>query len=283
MQILEEGIFYENCYPGVTVGALSLSHGLLLIDAPLRTEDIRNWRSVLHSRGNNTRLLVSLDAHLDRLLGVRMMEAPVLVHHKTGSTIKKYPSVFKGQSEESGSEWELCAPLGSRRWTSQDFVFTSEVTLHWGGHTVQVLHMPGPMSGACWTVIPDAKIAFIGDAIVQHQPPFLGHAHIPTWLQTLDVLGAPEYKDFTLVSGRGGPVSAQDIQQQYELLAYIHQKMESMAAENASIKTVRALAPELLERIEYPPNRRGFYTMRLEYGLERYYRKHYLPEEKRKK
>lgn len=283
MQVLEEDIFYENCYPGVTVGALSLPYGLLLIDAPLRIEDIRNWRSVLHSRGGGMRMLVSLDAHLDRLLGVRMMEASTLLHHKTASRTKKYPTIFKGQVDESGSEWELCTPLGSRRWAPPDFVFTSEITLHWGKYTVKVVYKPGPMSGACWVVVPETKIVFIGDAVVINQPPFLAHAHIPIWLKTLDVLNTPEYHGFTIVSGRGGPVGAGIIQKQYEFLEYVHQQIEDLAAEGAPVKKVRALAPKLLERIDYPPNRRGFYTLRLAYGLEHYYRKHYLPEEKRKK
>ncbi len=283
MQTIDEGIFYEHCYPGVTVGAISLPHGILLIDAPLRLEDIRSWRSALHSRSGGDRLLVSLDAHYDRTLGTRLMECPIAAHYKTASLIKKRPSIFKGQSDESGAEWELCAPLGSRRWGVPDITFTSQLILHWGGPEIHIEHHAGPMQGSCWVVVPEAKIAFIGDAVFKEQPPFLSNANLSAWMQNLDLLSGEAYQGFTLVSGRGGLVAAEDIRIQRAFLERTHQALEALADEGAPARAARALAPELLESIPYPPKRRGFYTLRLEYGLETYYKRHHLAEEKRKK
>ena len=39
MHKIEQGIYYENAYPGVTIGAVILPLGTVLIDAPLRAED----------------------------------------------------------------------------------------------------------------------------------------------------------------------------------------------------------------------------------------------------
>ena len=75
MQQIKPGIYFEDGYLGVTLGALVFSHGTIMIDAPLRPEDARAWRSaLLNLRGGSSRLLVSLDAHLDRTLGTRAME-----------------------------------------------------------------------------------------------------------------------------------------------------------------------------------------------------------------
>jgi len=79
---IKRGIYYEDTYLGVTLGALVFPR-IILIDAPLRPEDARAWRSALHSlRGGSSRLMISLDAHLDRTLGARSMECTVLSHQK---------------------------------------------------------------------------------------------------------------------------------------------------------------------------------------------------------
>ncbi len=283
MHTIDEGIFYEDCYPGVTVGAISQPHGLLLIDAPLRTEDIRNWRSVLHSRGGGERLLAALDAHYDRTLGLRMMEAPVITHHKTAAVLKKRTGLFKGQGDESGAEWELCAPLGSRRWLQPDFTFTSQVTLHWGKSEIHLEHHPGPMQGASWVVMPQHKVAFVGDAVFKNQPPFLANADIPAWMESLDVLENMSRDGFAIIIGRSGTAVQQDVCLQREFLARVQEQLGELHERKAPPKQARALATGLLDMLPIPPNRRGFYTLRLEYGLEAYYRRHYLKEEKRRK
>jgi hypothetical protein len=50
-----------------------------LIDAPFRADDVRTWRSALLNLGGGVdRMLVNLDAHLDRTLGTRAMECTVV-------------------------------------------------------------------------------------------------------------------------------------------------------------------------------------------------------------
>jgi hypothetical protein len=49
MQQIEHGIYFENSYPGVTVGAILLPMGTIMIDAPLRAEDARMWLNLLYS------------------------------------------------------------------------------------------------------------------------------------------------------------------------------------------------------------------------------------------
>ena len=51
MQELAPHIFIETAYPGVTLGAINFPHGLIMIDAPLRPDDIRLWRATLFNIG----------------------------------------------------------------------------------------------------------------------------------------------------------------------------------------------------------------------------------------
>ena len=67
---------------------------------------------------------------------------------------------------------------------------------------IWIEHHPGPAPGAIWVEIPSKKIVFVGDAVVEHQPPFLADADLPAWIETLSVLRIPKYRDYTIVSGR---------------------------------------------------------------------------------
>jgi hypothetical protein len=106
MQQIKRGIYYEDNYLGVTLGALVFSQGTIMIDAPLRPEDSRSWRSaLLNQRGGTSRLLVCLDAHLDRTLGARAMECTIIAHQKTAQVFRNRPTIFKARAPKA-------APIG---------------------------------------------------------------------------------------------------------------------------------------------------------------------------
>ena len=50
MQKIVDGVYLEDGFPGVMIGAVPLGEGVLLIDAPLRPEDGRNWLATLRGR-----------------------------------------------------------------------------------------------------------------------------------------------------------------------------------------------------------------------------------------
>ena len=47
MHQIAPGIYIEDTFAGVTLGALIQPHGTVMVDAPLRAEDARSWRSSL--------------------------------------------------------------------------------------------------------------------------------------------------------------------------------------------------------------------------------------------
>ena len=64
MKKVASGVYIEDSYPGVTIGAVVLEKGIVLIDAPLRPDDGYAWQNSLRELGNSpNRLLVNLDSH----------------------------------------------------------------------------------------------------------------------------------------------------------------------------------------------------------------------------
>jgi glyoxylase-like metal-dependent hydrolase (beta-lactamase superfamily II) len=277
MQQIGQGIYYEDSYLGVTVGALIFSYGVLTIDAPLRAEDARSWRAAINNyRGGSNRLLVSLDAHPDRTLGTRALECTIVAHQKAALVFRNRPTIFKGLNVETGSVWETFNDAIGMRWASPDITFTDKMHLHWGGPEVVLEYQPGPTPGSIWIEIPEAKIIFVGDTVVQNQPPFLMQADIPAWLESLNVL-LKQYAGYSIVSGRGGLVKPEDIRFMSKMLKDVTSAVEHLGSKNAAPEATQELAAKMISRFSATGKLRELYLTRLRYGLYQYYARRFRP------
>lgn len=279
MQAVARGIYYEDGYTGVTLGALAFPHGIILIDAPLRAEDARTWRAALNGLPSGpNRILVNLDAHLDRTIGARALDCTIVAHQKTAQVFRNRPSVFKGQTTESGAEWEANNDVFGARWAIPDITFTNRMHFNWGGPEVVLEHHPGPTLGSIWVSIPQAQVVFIGDTILSEQPPFLASADLPAWIESLESLIA-NCKDYTIISGRGGTVGLDIVRAQLKLLKSILKGMERLAKRNAPPEKTEDLIASLIADMNLPIKRREQYVQRLRHGLYYYYTRRYRPVE----
>ena len=275
MHQIAPGIYIEDAFAGVTLGALIQPHGTVMVDAPLRAEDARSWRSSLTnlSIGSN-RILVNLDAHLDRTLGSRALDSTIVAHESTAQVFRNRPSVFKGHSTDSGAEWEVSNDVFGTRWGIPDITFSDRLYLQWGGPDVVLEHHPGPTLGSIWVLIPSAKVVFVGDTILNDQPPFLASANLPAWIESLELLKS-SYKQFTIISGRGGTDGKDSIQSQLNIMKKILRGLERLAKKDAPPEMTEGLIKGLISGMSLPPERRKHYIQRLRHGLYYYYTQHY--------
>ncbi len=279
MQELAHHVFIETGYSGVTLAAINWSHGLILIDAPFRPEEARAWRSALLNLGGGVdRLLINLDAHFDRTLGSRNMDCTVVGHEKMAAIFRNRPVTFKAQGAETGAEWELINGLGSIRWAPPEITFSDHLDIHWDDHPLILQYSPGPASGAIWAVLPDLKIVIVGDAVVLDQPPFLAGADLPAWIAGLEQLLSPEYREFLIVSGRGGLAAHQQVRAQLTYLQKVEQLVDDLAKAKGSPEDTATLVPELMKKFDAPAPRQAMYEQRLRYGLRQYFIRRYVPQ-----
>lgn len=278
MQELSKHVYIETGYAGVTLGAINWPHGLILIDSPFRAEDARSWRSALLNLGGGVdRIMVNLDGHLDRTLGARAMDSTIVAHEKMADVLRNRPVTFKAQGNETGAEWELHNGLGSIRWAVPDITFSDRLYIHWDENPLLLEYHPGPATGAIWAILPAEKIAFLGDAVAPHQPPYLASADIPAWVNALELLLAPEYRDYLLVSGRGGLVAQQQIRDQINFLAEVSANVKKLVERGAAPEETASLAPTLAKRLRSGSAAESQFEQRLKYGLKQYYIRHFRP------
>jgi len=278
MDAIAKNVYVEDRFLGVTLGVITHQRGLIQIDAPPAPEDGRSWRAALMGMGSgHERVLINLDSHPDRTLGVRGMDCTVIAHEKTAQAFHNRPNTFKAQGDETGANWEAIPGLGSVRWAPPEISFGQQLTLHWSDSPVILESHSGPTAGAIWVILPNEKVAFVGDAVMKGQPPFLAHADLHEWIASLDVLQGPDYKGFTIVSGRGGVVTPQTIRSQSEALKHIQEKLEVLGKKRAAIVATDKLAEQLLKDYKASAARQKQYAHRLSYGLRHYYISHYQP------
>lgn len=276
MQALAENIYYETNYAGVVVGAVTLPQGTLIIDAPLRSEDARAWKAALLTQSRGThRLLVILDIHADRTLGTRAIEFPIIAQEETAAAYGERTAVFKGQNLETGAEWEHYPEVNGTRWELPSITFKEQLSLHWGDQEIIIEHHPGPTSGSSWVHIPDERIVFVGDAVALNQPPILARANLDDWHETLNHLASRTFTEYTIVSGRSGLVTIDDVREQRKFLQSIHGRLKTLAKRKASPEETHKMIPALLDKLSIPTKLTSFYTQRLEFGLLQYYSRHF--------
>lgn len=278
MDSISKQVFIENQYPGVTLGVINHARGLVLIDAPPSPEDGRSWRAALMGLSTGPeRVLVSLDAHPDRTLGVRTMDCSVIAHEKTAQTFRNRPGAFKAQSDEAGANWEAIPGLTGIRWVPPEISFTRTMTLHWDDTPLLFESHPGPSAGAIWVILPEEKIVFVGDAVPKNQPPFLANADLLAWLETLALLQSKPYHEYTVISGRGGVVPPALIESQSNFLKDTYKRLEKLSKKKQKPDMTESLVQPLLSKFKLPSARQKQYTQRLRYGLKHYYARHYHP------
>jgi glyoxylase-like metal-dependent hydrolase (beta-lactamase superfamily II) len=278
MQEITPDIIIETSYLGVTLGAINAPHGLVLIDAPLKVEDVRSWRAALLNLGGGVdRMLINLDAHPDRTLGARSMECTVLGHDMIAQAFRNRPTTFKSQNSETGADWEYVNSLGTIRWNPPEISFSNSMQIQWGNHPIHLLYRPGPNAGSIWADIPDEKVIFLGDAVMTNQPPFLSQADLPVWIASLQELLSPDYRQYFFISGRSGLVSHEDIRRQLQYLENLTPIMNSLAAQKHTPEDIEKWIPELLAPFEYSQEFSLQYTQRLRWGLSRYKTRESLP------
>jgi glyoxylase-like metal-dependent hydrolase (beta-lactamase superfamily II) len=281
MHEIKSGIYYEDTFPGPTIGAIVLPRGMVFIDAPLRPEDGQRWKSNLLNRSQGTihKILVCLDDHPDRTIGANSLDCPILTHKAAAKNLQEQSAVFRGQISDSGTVWEKYPETSRLQWVIPDITFSDRLQFHWSDDPVLVEHHPGPRDGSSWVIIPSEKIIFVGDAVVAKGPPFLGKGHLPTWIDTLDELLKSKYRDYTIICGRGGPVNLDNIKDLKKSFRKIHRRLEKMAGRRASVEDVSDLAVKFLDDYKFLKRDREFFLQRLQQGLSNYYTKNYFPRD----
>jgi glyoxylase-like metal-dependent hydrolase (beta-lactamase superfamily II) len=266
MRKIASGVYLERKFPSVQVGAIEDSQNLILVDYPLREEDGREWLGALAVFGK-PKYVVLMDHHPDRVLGARMLDIPGIAHDRTRMIVSSWPDTFKGNARPIGGECDRLKRITGVNKVTPELSFSHEALIHLGQRVVRLLHKPGPMPGAIWLMLADAKILFIGDAVTKSEPPYFGEADLDTWLELLDELRSSAFKDFRMISSRDGLIDREMINDMARFLRRIPTALAKLQIKDGKLEGLERHATRLMDSYRVASARRDQVLQRLKASL----------------
>lgn len=127
--------------------------------------------------------------------------------------------------------------------------------------------------------IPEEKVLFVGDVVTPNQPPFFAQADLEVWHQTLNELASRKYYEYTIISGRGGPISVEIIRGQRKFNKSVRGRLQTLAKHDSEPEETQNMIPALLDKLSYPPEKQELFEERLKHGLAAYYARHHQKKE----
>jgi glyoxylase-like metal-dependent hydrolase (beta-lactamase superfamily II) len=139
--------------------------------------------------------------------------------------------------------------------------------IYWGSKPIVLETRPGPNSGSIWVVIPEDKVIFLGDLVVNNQPPFLSYAALDDWIDNLELLLTPPYREYFFVGGRNGLITYEDVRRQLAFITEVKNRVQYLKNRPDPASDVDKMVPELLQYFTFPADKTTQFTQRLRWGL----------------
>ena len=109
--------------------------------------------------------------------------------------------------------------------------------------------LPGHTGGDSIVVIPDAKVAFLGDLFWRNMLPNLIDASTASWVETLDAIEAMNEQGYTFVPGHGDVGDVRDVAAFRDYLATLRALVAEARTQGTSGDALaQSIVPKLKEK-----------------------------------
>jgi cyclase len=191
---LSDHLVVETDFLWANVGAAITESGIVLLACPVRPTDSQKWQKevgVLSPLG--IQFLISTDYHGDHVTGASFVEnctfiAPQLVYDQILQT-KGRDSFSKriftetlrdqGHSDEAAAIEAAVVPL-------PQICFDDNLYLHLPPLTFEIRRFGGHTPACSLIYIPEEKVVFAGDIVIESPCPGMRDANVDDWLMALD-------------------------------------------------------------------------------------------------
>ena len=177
----------ENVYVGASIcnhSFVTTKDGVVLVDTPAVPSAAVAWRSAIKVYGP-VRYLINTEPHMDHVGGDYFIDAPVVAHEGARRAMEAASLEYFLQMLSSAAPGEV--PPEGFAFRLPTITFSEVLTLYVGDHSFRVLHLPGHTPFQSPVYVPEERVLFAGDNVVNGMPLF--HEAVPEeWLHSLDAL-----------------------------------------------------------------------------------------------
>lgn len=199
MQNISQNVYVETGFRGCNVSFVVTREGVVMIDTPMVPTEAIKWREEIANHGQ-LRYVVNNEPHMDHISGDYFFGGTLVTHDGTREVIAKSPvapliDMLKRQAPES-------LPLPpDYHFRLPDITFSHQLTLHVGDHTFKMMHLPGHSPSQLAVYVPQERVVFTSDNVVNPGPPYLTQALPYKWLESLETIS--KFDVDTVVPGHG--------------------------------------------------------------------------------
>ncbi len=271
MEEIADRVYAGTTYAGINVGAVLTRKGLICIDTPSYPRDARDWVSRLHHIDPRPiRFLILTNAHGDRIVNTRWLNARIIAHQKTAAKLKQYEKRYPQPLIDSlvTRNYEAGRELSNGPVEKVSISFDSSITLLPNGFEIQLHHFPGPDAGNIGVYIPSVNVLFTGDAIVSETHPLISQSTSGMWLQTIEKLRQKPFSKSAIVPGRGAIKTTAQITEIEAYITEMRQAVEQYQTERRPKNELFTLATTFLPKFPLRQLPRDWVSAQIRSSLE---------------
>jgi glyoxylase-like metal-dependent hydrolase (beta-lactamase superfamily II) len=266
MRRIASQVWIEDKYPSGEIGVIASEDEVLLIDAPLLVDDVKQWLTEVEEIGT-VRYVALLDSYPDRVLGTRALDLPRIGHDLTLESIREWSDTFKGNTHPIGAQADRLKRVTGVQSAQPEITFNQELILRLGSKDLRLLHRSGPRPGSIWVLEDTTSVVFVGDAVTIDAPPYLGVSDLELWLGALDDLRKLDADGYIVICAHGGRVDREAINNMARFLRKVENRLEKLAKVDDLNMAGLEFAEELIDDFKTEQARRAADILRLQTGL----------------
>jgi cyclase len=205
MRRISPRIFVETEYEGATFSAIKTSRGFVLVDCPYKPESCLEFASRLRRISpREVALVVLTDHHFDHVSTAGFFGAGIVINERSAPDFETQRSDSRRRTRTvTRHGGPLARVIAAMELPRPRIVFSDRVSFDMGDLTVRVIRVGGHTPGTSVVFVPEERIVFCGDTLVNGALPYLGQGNFREWAAALRLLLAMEADLF--VPGHGEP------------------------------------------------------------------------------
>ena len=272
IQEVAPGVFAATQLAGANVGLIKTRCGAVLVDSPWLPQQARAWSAeVQRLCPDGVAYRVHTDYHLDHILGACFLPAALTIAHETAwkhlRALDHDALVTRVLEQAQGRFPDLTAQLAGVHIVLPQMTLGSSMTL-WCDRAVEIVHFGGHTPATLGVYLPQERVLFAGDLIVNGCHPYVGDAVSRQWLESLQRVRAMDVK--VIVPGHGSPGGPEMVEPLYNYLKDMRTRVEAcFRAGHTRRETVERVKP--IDAFPVPPGDDERLRRMLRSSVERVY------------
>lgn len=202
MQQLTKNVFVEINFHGCNTSFIVTSDGTVVIDTPGAPTKASQWRQEI---GNHAKIsyVINTEPHVDHVSGDFFFPGTLITQEGIRQALSKPKAIKEFMGWMRMVDPEGLSSVQGYHVRLPDITFSRELTLYAGDHTFELFNLPGHTPSQTAIYVPQEKVLFTGDNIVNKRQPYFFDSLPFQWLESLKRIA--QFDTDFIVPGHGDP------------------------------------------------------------------------------